>query len=63
MPTGVGQFHCLMVPHEEAQVSLLFEHGNLLAQRRLVDTQPRGCTGKIQFFGQRNRGLQKSNLR
>jgi hypothetical protein len=48
---SIGQLNCLMVPHKEAQVSLLFEHGNLLAQRRLVDAQSRGCTRKVKFFG------------
>jgi hypothetical protein len=45
MPPGFGQFHCLMIAHEKAQVDLRFKLDNPLAQRRLLDAQPRGCTG------------------
>jgi len=40
----------LVVTLEKAQVDLRFKLDNSLAQRRLLDAQPCGCTRKVQFL-------------
>jgi len=60
---GIGQLDELLIALEESETELTLKFDNPLAQRRLLDAQPFRRAGKVQFFGQRNRRLQKSNLR